>query len=98
MNRQTLILASKSPRRKELLEKMSISFEVMEADIDSDVDAKKILEAFRNAARKESFSARRRSSAWTVRFSESRVTPGTPGGCFPLCPGSGMRYILVLPS
>ena len=34
MNRQTLILASKSPRRRELLEKMGISFEVMEADIE----------------------------------------------------------------
>lgn len=34
MNCQTLILASKSPRRRELLEKMGISFEVMEADIE----------------------------------------------------------------
>ena len=34
MIHQTLILASKSPRRRELLENMGVSFEVMDADIE----------------------------------------------------------------
>ena len=34
MHHPTLILASKSPRRRELLENMGIPFEVMEADIE----------------------------------------------------------------
>ena len=34
MVHQPLILASKSPRRRELLEKMGVPFEVMEADIE----------------------------------------------------------------
>ena len=34
MYREALILASKSPRRKELLERMGVPFEVMEADLE----------------------------------------------------------------
>ena len=34
MIHQTLILASKSPRRRKLLENMGVSFEVMDADIE----------------------------------------------------------------
>ena len=38
MHHPTLILASKSPRRRELLENMGIPFEVMEADIEETED------------------------------------------------------------
>ena len=41
---KTLILASQSPRRKELLERCGIPFETMPADIDESIDAEKPLE------------------------------------------------------
>ena len=52
MNRQTLILASKSPRRRELLEKMGVSFEVMEADIDETEEGDPVRVVMGNALRK----------------------------------------------
>jgi len=68
MNSIKIILASASPRRKELLTQIGVKFEIMISDKETDIDSTDPIKACEKQAMQKALSGRETLACWKQRM------------------------------
>ena len=89
-----LILASRSPRRLELLTRFGVPFETFVPDVDESCDLP-AAEAVESLSRRKALATSSSFFPWTVFPSENRPAGRMPSACFGCFPGARIRFLPV---